>query len=116
MKVGRQAVGIRGEAVLPRHRAVAIIAGQVPARPVGFAQRVVIVERLDGPLDEEMCVIVGVSRGPGGIAKLHLQGGIDGCRGQDDRQQQQGETRCGFQGISTFPISIISYRLKTYHI
>ena len=46
---------------------------------------IAIVHSLDRALNEEMIVVVGVGRGPAGVAQLHLQGGVDDSARRENR-------------------------------
>ena len=69
---------------------------QVPARPIGFAHIVIVINGLDVPLNQVMVVVIGISRRPTGVAQLHLQRSVNDGAGREDCEQQRtgGDQQC----------------------
>ena len=79
-----------------------VAGGQVPARPVGFAQSIAVINGLHRALNQVMIVIVRVGGGAAGVAQLHLLCGVndgsclrDGGGQSQCAHQDQNQISCG---------------------
>ena len=57
----RGQVGVGGKGVLAVNRSQ-VIGRQIPAGPIGLAQSIAVIHRLDGPLNQVVVMVVGVGR------------------------------------------------------